>query len=792
MSKQWFILGLTLCGISCSFNCVSSPVETKAKKAPITIPSKIHVAQSSNSGLVNRADSTVNSKKDSNKYASIYDLSLEELLKLKPIKVTARKRTEAIQDIPASISVIDQQQIQTYASAAKDIRFLSARSPSLLIESSFDRLFPRFYLRGLGNTDFDINASQPVSVVLDGVVQENPMLRGFPMFDMQRIEVLRGPQGTLFGRNTPAGVIKLETIRPKPETSSSAALTVGNHQTVDFRGMLNAQLSTNLTSRLSVTMQKRDNWIDNAAPNFEQTNILGGFDEKSARIQFNYITNEQLNLLFNYHYRNFEANPAVFRANILNSGSNRLNENFVEGVVYLDAAERTSQTLTNHGGSFTLDYQFDELLLTAITGYESVKIYSVGDVDGGYGASFTATSGPGNIAFPAENASHIPKHQQLTQEIRWSTAEHNDVNYQFGIFVFNENLLVESFSFDTINGGVLNGFSDQRQKTNAWAVYGTLDYDLTEKMKVTTGVRYGLDKKNYTTERFLSPIGAGPLSPIEVNKSDHHLSWDISTVYQWEQNTNLYFRLAKAFRAPSIQGRLTFSNHVTTAKSENVISIETGIKQTFLDDQARVNITAFSYRIKDQQITAVGGETNSNRLLNADDTASYGLELETELVFGHHWRLNAGLSYNNSKINDEELSVSICSQCTVTDPINANGFARIDGNNLPHSPEWIYHLIANYESELSAGEVYFQTDWSYRSEVDFFLYHSEEFVGPSLLEGGLKLGYRWSSQDFHYDIALLGRNITNQQEIIGGVDFNNLTGIVNEPRFFGVEFKASF
>ncbi len=106
----------------------------------------------------------------------------------------------------------------------KDIRFLSAKVPSLIVESDFGRIFPRFYIRGVGNTDFDQNASQPVSLVYDDVVYENPMLKGFPIFDTERVEVLRGPQGTLFGRNTPAGIVKLDSVKPSDELNGYVKL----------------------------------------------------------------------------------------------------------------------------------------------------------------------------------------------------------------------------------------------------------------------------------------------------------------------------------------------------------------------------------------------------------------------------------------------------------------------------------------------------------------------------------------------------------------------------------------
>ena len=731
-------------------------------------------------------------KDDRPRVASVFDLSLEELLKLKPVQVTARKRTELIQDVPASVSVLDKNQIETFTSGARDIRVLSARSPSLQIESSFDRLFPRFYLRGLGNTDFDINASQPVSIVFDGVVQENPMLRGFPLFDMQRVEVLRGPQGTLFGRNTPAGVIKLESIRPQPGNSSNASVSYGSNSTIDFKSAINFQLTNEMMTRISLAYQHRDNWIDNAAPGFEESKALGGFDEVAMRLQMNYKADENLSWLVNFHARDFQGAPAVFRANVLDPGSNRLNANFDSDTVFLDAAQRTEQSLTNQGGSLTINYQFDELLLTLISGYENVKTFSVGDVDGGYGAVFTPTSGPGLISFPAENASNIPKHRQYTQEIRWASKNKGHFGYQFGAFAFKESLFIKNESYDSLNNGMLNGLATQHQETNAWAIFGTLDYDVTEKLRMTTGVRYGSDKKRYSTERLMSPIGAGTLAPIHEQVRDNHLSWDISAIYQWKQETNFYYRIAKAFRAPSIQGRVIFGDAVTTAKSEQVVSFETGIKTTFWDGQGKISAALFSYDIDDQQVTAVGGEDINNRLLNVADTNSLGFELDADFSISQHWRISAGISFNESEIDDPSLSVSVCPQCTITDPINDNGFAVIDGNHLPHSPHWIASFLLKHQTEWRAGILYLQTDWSYRSEVNFFLYESDEFKGPALLEGGLKAGYRWSENKFNYEVAFLARNLTNEQQVIGGVDFNNLTGIVNEPRYVGLELKVGF
>ena len=124
---------------------------------------------------------------------------------LQVVTVTAERTTENVKNVPISVSTLSGEKLDVLTSSGQDVRLLSGRVPSLNIESSYGRAFPRFYIRGYGNTDFRANASQPVSLVYDDVVQENPQLKGFPIFDLARVEVLAGPQGSLFGRNTPGG-----------------------------------------------------------------------------------------------------------------------------------------------------------------------------------------------------------------------------------------------------------------------------------------------------------------------------------------------------------------------------------------------------------------------------------------------------------------------------------------------------------------------------------------------------------------------------------------------------------
>ena len=195
------------------------------------------------------------------------------------IIVTAHRRSENLQDIPLSVATIGDETLAAINSGGADIRGLSGRVPSLNIESSFGRTFPRFYIRGLGNTDFDLNASQPVSLVYDDVVLENPILKGFPAFDVDRVEVLRGPQGTLFGRNTPAGIVKFDTVKPG-KGRNYARVSYGTYGTINAEGAVGGQAQRQFAVRLSGLWQHRNDWIDNLDEPGD--NDLEGYDDIAA------------------------------------------------------------------------------------------------------------------------------------------------------------------------------------------------------------------------------------------------------------------------------------------------------------------------------------------------------------------------------------------------------------------------------------------------------------------------------------------------------------------------------
>lgn len=731
--------------------------------------------------------------------------------KLEVIEVTARKRVENVQEVPVSVSALQGENLDAFSSAGMDIRFMSARIPSLAVESSFGRSFPRFYIRGLGNTDFDLNASQPVSYVVDDVVQENPILKGFPVFDVERVEVLRGPQGTLFGRNTPAGLVKFDSVKPSQTFDGYAAISYGSRGAIDSSAAIGGGLTDNLSVRVSGLHQSKDDYIDNRAVGFEQNDQLGGYEENAARIQFLYEGND-FSALFNYHFRDLDGSPIIFHPNIATPGTNKIPGGFEADVVYQDAGKFATQQVETQGSSLKLEWDFNEYTLTSITAWESAEIYSRADVDGGYNG-FPPGGDPNAVWWGAQTADEIPDHEQYTQELRLASNFAGNINYQVGVFYFSEELTINTYDFYTRDAnstpsdpahGAQNGESTQYQETKAWAVFGSVDYDVSDDFSVTVGLRYSDDEKDFTAELIDNPFipGAdGGNFTESVNPSDSHVSWDISTNYKIDQDINWYARIANSFRAPSVQGRVLYDQNVSVADSETITSYETGIKSDILDGSGRLNASVYYFNMDNQQLTAVGGSSNSNTLLNADTTTGYGFELDSEFIVTDNIIATFNISYNKTEIDHDGLSVAACGSgtCTVTDPtfqvpgdFGPITMAYIDGNSLPNSPEWISNLTLSYAKEIGDGEFFAHTDLSYRSEVDFFLYRAKEFEGESLVEIGARTGYNWIAGDNEYEVSLFVRNLTDEQVIIGGVDFNNNSGMVNEERFYGAEFKVSF
>ena len=275
----------------------------------------------------------------------------------------------------------------------------------------------------------------------------------------------------------------------------------------------------------------------------------------------------------------------------------------------------------------------------------------------------------------------------------------------------------------------------------------------------------------------------------------------MSGTYKLDPDVNVYARIATGFRAPTL-GEPGAGIGIQTTRAETTISYEAGVHADLFEHKARLAFDGYYYDVSNQQLSAVGGASNVTQLVNAAHTIGYGSELEFEAHPVPNLTFNVSGSLNITRIEDPSLVIAVGGGVPAGDALNPtytkpnsfgglNYYAYINGNPLPQAAKWVGDVSLRYDFPLTAsGKLYVYTDWSYRSGINFFLYEAKEFDGPSLAQGGLKLGYTWANEK--YDAAVFCRNCTNQIRTIGGIDFADLLGYINDPRIIGAQIRAKF
>ena len=725
---------------------------------------------------------------------------------LEEVIVTATKRAESIQDVPISITSLSDERLNSKFSGGETILALASAAPSLYAESSNGRHAPRFYLRGLGNADFDQAASQPVSIVFDEVAMEQVTLKSFPVFDLADVEVIRGPQGTLYGRNTTAGIIKLNSKRPTQELDGFVRASVGSLDSFNLDAAVGGGLIDDvLSARVSLLSQNRGDYIDNGFTG--QKDAIGGHNELAGRIQLLWTPTDNFSALLLHQRRQLDGNSAsAFRANIITPGTNDLNSNFDRDTVWYDGGGNNPAEIDSNGTTLTLDWDLDTHTITSITSYQTGDQFARGDIDGGVvDPTLTIPTPPGiscidagfvipifgpartcpDFIFISSDTGGNNPIEQFSQEIRVASNSDGAWNYQVGAFIFDDELSTSTeFGIgpgpkDTVVGSIA------LHENSTWAVFVEGEYDFSDQTTLTVGVRYTDDEKDYT------PVVAPP-TQAPINLGDENVSWNVSLAFAPNDYSQVYGRIAAGFRAPSIQARnAAFGGPVTTATSETIQSYEFGYKAD-ISDRIRLNAAVFYYEIDDMQLTAIGGAGNFTTLLNAKTGTGTGVEFDIDFVVNENLILTGGFGYADTEIEDPALSITPgIGGATILDPINADGNAIIDGNPFQHAPEWTLNAELSYIYPTANGnEIFFFTDWKFKGDTNDFLYESVEFDFDSQFEGGLRFGYR--NNEHNYEIALFGRNITDEENPIGGIDFSNQTSYVNEPAIWGIEGVLNF
>jgi len=736
------------------------------------------------------------------------------------ILVTAQRRAENALTVPIALSVIRPEALHDFQAAGADtLLSLSGRVPSLYVESTTGRIFPRFYIRGLGNIDFYLGASQPVTIIQDDVVEEHVVLKSNPAFDIAQVEVLKGPQGSLFGRNTTAGIIKFDSAQPSADWRGQASLSYGSFNSVNADGGVGGPLTSDgsLSFRLSGLYQRRSDWISNVytGPSDDGTvggrNVMGGFEERDIRLQLLAKPTDNLSLKLSGHYRDYTGTASIFYRGSIVPGTNKVPANFDRTVVAYDEAQNNPQAYKTHGVSLNAAYDLGGVTLTSITAWEHASGYSRGDTDGGAAANFGGVTPNICSVGCGESQGRLRGLDQWSEEVRIASPNSGPFKWQVGGIYFDSRDRTE---FDQrayfLTSNVLgttpnpNNWVLLHNVNTSWAVFGQASYELTDALTLTGGVRVTRDSKDTTLLKTANSVANVPSfgGATHVKLADTKPSWDASLLYRLSPEVSLYARVARGFRGPTIQGRsAVFNSPFTTATSETNTSFEAGLKAVAFDNAVHLSVTGFYYFVDNIQLN--GNDSNGNGVLfNANKAVGYGMEGELDVRPFRNFHVTAGLSLLKTRIEDRNVyaqvgatgtGVNATPSQTVLNPtvrVGNNIFAQIDGNSLPNAPDYNFNISARYDLPRGGeSKLFVATDFSLQGKINYVLYKSVEYTADGNHELGVKAGYAFG----RYEIAGFVRNVTNAKNLIGVIDTSNYrAGIYNDPRVYGVTLSGAF
>ncbi|MEP2987768.1 MAG: TonB-dependent receptor [Parasphingorhabdus sp.] len=699
------------------------------------------------------------------------------------IVVTAQKRAQNLQDVPVSVTAFDDQMIAE--AGFTNSLSIGDQVPNLEIKT-FGGV-PNIFIRGVGNNDFNSSSIGPISVYRDDVVVASTGSQIFSLFDLERIEVVRGPQGTLFGKNTTGGAVQFFSKLPGDIFEGNARVGYGRYNLFEGEVAASLPITDNFSVRVAGMVRRRDGEKTNIFDNSDAINV----DEAAARAIF-------------------RLRPGPDTDIRLTVGGGRDRSDYLEnkpvGVInggdlfgYTDPFPNDDGILNFNGPSrnfsdnvfvnFVVQHDFGDWSIRSLTGYDKSDVDNAVDVDGG----------PLRI----DEIVFLTDAEQFTQELQLSYDD-GTLNAIGGLYYFYEDFNARS-NADlvgelTFAQGALPLITQATRKNKAYAVFGQATYAVVPELRFTVGARYTIDKVRATHQADLIPNffdmnipNGAPVALVPfANLRDTYksFSWRLGVDYDVTDDVLAYFSVDKGFKAGGFNiGIITSLAERTQVDPETLISYEVGLKSTLFDRKLRLNLSAFYYDYSDLQVLSVNTQAGSAvptlGLDNAADATIKGVEVEA-FATPTDW-LDLGLNFGilDAKFKNY-LSGAI-------DPVT--GLPRdFSGNRMPGAPK--FTLSANAQVTVPVGR--FETRW--RAEYNFTgkkFYNNAEDQLVSSGEGYGLLNLRASlvDPDNDWEFALWAKNVTDKAHI---VDATDLRGFGLVPRYFGegatygAELRLSF
>jgi outer membrane receptor protein involved in Fe transport len=769
-------------------------------------------------------------------------------LVLEEVIVTAQKRTESLQDVPISVAAMSGEKIND--AGIISLEELTLYVPNVNINSGAGT--PSLFIRGIGS---GVNAGfeQSVGMYIDGVYSGRGPLAAVPItMDLERVEILKGPQGILFGKNTIAGAINITTAKPTDEFEGVIeGLWAPEDGEQQYNLALSGPLTDTLSGRLAVRYDSMDGWWDNTALGTEGPDM----DNWYARGSLRWDATDTLEVLAKYEYGDFNRDhrpTVIYQSDIAGQ------ENFAGTVPFpvISDRDKGAGDINDDTGTrtdvfaLTVNWDIDFATFTSITAWSEYDMTRLQNSD--------------SAATPSVNRSIWEDYEQVSQELRLVSPGYETIDWITGAYYQSTELDISrsNDAIDTLLSGPVSGIAALvltqpvppgtfEQEAESWAIFGQGTWNATDVLRFTLGLRYNEETKD--VDKITSNPGLGsrfgpsillanPINNQLIEDLRSHTftglsrdedKWTFSSNVQWDatDDSMLYASVSTGFKGGGYDNAYSDAGEyirladpftgeptgevvpgedpsILEFEDEEVLAYELGAKMTLADGAAELNLAIFRMEYENLQTSSLVGDVF--RVANAGEATSQGVEMDGRWLLTERWTLGGSVAYLDATYDD--FTGATCTVPQANDPANNPGCLREDGSNivavgerggqdlsgeaLVFSPEWSANLNAQYIVPVGDNmELITSADVNYSDEFNSALDLDENTWHDSFTVVNARIAL--ASINDTWSVALIGKNLTDEETYIWKNDApatnsNTFFAIPERPRSFAIQARYRF
>lgn len=701
---------------------------------------------------------------------------------LEEIVVTAQKREQNLQDVGISVTAFSGEQMKALGfTTSVD---MVSQTPGLNVVSPFGSgNNVAFTLRGVGLNDFSESNEAPVAVYVDGIYKATLAGLGFQLFDLERAEVLRGPQGTLYGRNTTGGLVHFISKKPSQEAEGSAELTLGEYDKVRIEAAFGGGLTEKLSARASVLYHQHDGYIENINPGVADA---GETDNLSGRLQFLYQQSDELDFLFSVHGGSsdqvgaaYKHTASMFGADGFDSvevpadqdvygtcpGCDLFGYRDTTGDFYKTENDREPFViLDTFGISMTVDWSSGDYVFRSITAYEAVEKDFGEDTD--------------VSPIPFIEVTNPVDSEQWTQEFQLSHRGENS-RWTTGFYYYSRD--IDSGTRTDLSGipdfFPINNNTVTDDQTDSWSVFGQYDFDLSDELALIAGLRYTDEQREFnmvvTDDSGILPDPAFEFSQATAGDLTKHDDGYISYRLElnWTPNEDILWfgSISRGVKGAGFNIDIGIDPRTVEDipfDEEKLLAYEVGFKSTLFDGNTRFNASIFYYDYQDYQAFSFEGLSN---VVSNKDATIYGLDAELVTNPWEGWEFNFGLSLLDTEVEDINTGVSVIDR------------------EMTMAPNITFNALARYEWSVMGGMMSIQGDLQHVGEQTFDILNTTLGAEDAYTVGNLRATYVTASGQASFSLWV--KNVTDEEYRIYAIQVPGLgfsQSMIGLPRWAGV------